>query len=468
MTDLNLHPLWQTLLFFLEKPELANRPITLAYSGGVDSQVLLHCLAQLNAKRLLPTAVNAIHIDHGLSQHALAWQQFTELSAEQFDIPYQAIAVVIENKNQQSLEALARDARYQAIEQHSALNAVILTAHHQDDQLETLLLALKRGAGIQGLSAMQSVRTFSEQRLIARPFLEVSRTDIEEYAKQHQLHWVEDESNADQSFDRNFLRQRIIPLLEQRWPQIKNTASRSARHCQQAQQLLEQMAQDDLNKVEISRTVLDIKLLKTLNQSRISNLLRFFIKQNNQLLPSEKQLQQVLNTCLSANQDKNPEVKLGKCYLRRYQQQLHLTTEFEDISAWQTQFTFIALNQALTIDLPDSLGKLIVSRESLSANDIAQQLEQQLTAQWLIQLPDVFEKLTVAFSHQNPKCLPQYRQQRRPLKKILQELQVPTWQRKRLPFIFIDNNLAAALPLFIDKEYVAKSTNNCLKITWHN
>ncbi|OUS29641.1 tRNA lysidine(34) synthetase TilS [Thalassotalea sp. 42_200_T64] len=469
MTDLYLHPLWQTLLIFLQKPELANRPITLAYSGGVDSQVLLHCLAQLNAKGLLPSAVNAIHINHGLSQHALSWQQFTQQSAEQLGIPYQAIAVSIENKNQQSLEALARDARYLAIEQHSGNNALILTAHHQDDQLETMLLALKRGAGIQGLSAMQSVRKFSvrkfsEQRLIARPFLEVSRAGIEAYAEQHQLHWVEDESNVDQSYDRNFLRQTIIPLLEQRWPQIKQTASRSARHCQQGQLLLEQMAITDLEKAEISTAILNINYLKTLSQPRIINLLRFFIKQNNQLAPSEKQLQQVMNTCLSAKQDKNPEVKLGKYYLRRYQQRLHLTAEFEDVSAWQQQFSSNALNQELTIDLPDSLGKLIVSRAKLSATEIAQQ---QITDQWSIQLPDDFETLMLAFSHQNPKCLPQYRDKRRPLKKILQELDVPTWQRKRLPFIFINNNLAAALPLFINKEYVAKPTNNCLRITWH-
>jgi len=457
MTDTSLNPLCQQVLSFLSKGEFANKPLVVAYSGGVDSQVLLHCLAHI--KKLLTAPVRAVHVNHGLSENATAWQQFTKQQAKQLDVPYVAVKVVINKQNQQSLEALARDARYQAITENSAIDSVVLTAHHQDDQLETLLLALKRGSGIQGLSAMQDVRSFSGNRDIARPFLSISRKQIEQYADAFNLKWIEDESNANQEFDRNFLRQSVIPLLEQRWPQIKKTASRSAKHCQQAQVLVEQVAETDLKHCQTSTDSLSIDLLKILSKQRLINVLRFFIKVNNKLAPSEKQIQEVIKTCFSAKEDKNPEVRVGKFYLRRFKKKLFITDVFSDISIWQKQCSIADFLQAKVVTLPDNLGRLYFS--------VGQQIESNTENQFLLTYFDEQTVLKIMFKHDNPKCLPDFRQQRRTLNKVLQELQVPTWQRRRLPLIFINEQLAAVLPLFIDKDFTAKTKTKCLSITWH-
>ncbi|WNC67218.1 tRNA lysidine(34) synthetase TilS [Thalassotalea nanhaiensis] len=457
MTDTSLNPLCQQVLSFLSKDEFANKPLVIAYSGGVDSQVLLHCLAQIKDYLIAP--VHAVHVNHGLSEHASQWQQFTQQQATQFDVPYVAVEVVIKKQNQQSLEALARDARYQAISDNSAVNSVVLTAHHQDDQLETLLLALKRGSGIQGLSAMQDVRSFTDNRVIARPFLSISRKQIENYANTFKLKWIEDESNSNQEFDRNFLRQSVIPLLEQRWPQIKKTASRSAKHCQQAQILVEQVAETDLKHCQISKDSLSIDLLKELSKQRLINLLRFFIKVNNKLAPSEKQIEEVIKTCFSAKEDKNPEVKVGDFYIRRFKQKLFISDVFGDISAWQKQFSIAELLHTKEITLPDNLGSLYFTENK--------QIENSSESQFFLAYNDVHAQLKLAFKHDNPKCLPDFRHQRRTLKKVLQELQIPTWQRRRLPLIFINEQLAAVLPLFIDKDFTANTNTKCLSITWH-
>lgn len=457
MTENSLNPLCQQLLSFLSNDEFANKPVVVAYSGGVDSQVLLHCLAQI--KEFLVAPVHAVHVNHGLSENATAWQEFTKLQAEQLGISYVGVEVVIEKKSQQSLEALARNARYQALTENSAENSVVLTAHHQDDQLETLLLALKRGSGIQGLSAMQDVRSFSDNRVIARPFLSISRQQIEDYAKLSKLTWVEDESNKNQDFDRNFLRQSVIPLLEQRWPQIKRTASRSAKHCQQAQVLIEQMAETDLKQCLTSTDSLSIDLLKELSEQRLINVLRFFIKINNKLAPSEKQIQEVIKTCFSAKEDKNPEVRVGDFYLRRFKNKLFISDVYGDISSWQKQFSIAGLLQVKVVELPDNLGCLYFSA--------SQQTESNTENQFLLTYVDEQADLKIMFKHDNPKCLPDFRQQRRDLKKVLQELQIPTWQRKRLPLVFINEQLAAVLPLFIDKDFTANTNKKCLSITWH-
>lgn len=466
-TDL-LDPIVQQVLSTLQQPQLTQRPIVLAYSGGVDSQVLLHCLALLQGKQLISVPISLIHINHGLSVNAVQWQAVTEQQALNYGFRYQCIAVQLEPDSQQSLEALAREARYQAINQYSQENCIVLTAHHQDDQLETMLLALKRGAGVQGLSAMQSVREFCDNKLLVRPLLSVSRNDIEVFAARQKLSWVEDESNEDQRFDRNFLRLRIIPLLHERWPQINQTASRSAGHCQQAQQLLDELAQTDLVNVKISKRVLSVSGLLQLTPARLTNVLRYFIHLNKKLAPSSQQLEQIQTSILTAKTDKNPYLQLSGYSLRRYKQQLHLCNTFNDVTAWLHSSAIASLSEGEIIQLPDGLGSLnlTICKAGEGTDQLFCQALNDEQTLLRIAIPDDTEFMTIMFRHDNPKCLPDYRQQRRSLKKILQEQDVPVWQRKRTPFITFDNEFAAALPLFVCKEYVASNERNCLNIIW--
>ena len=272
----------------------SNNELIIAYSGGVDSQVLLHALVQLKQQHAINNPITACHVNHGLSDNAQSWQDFAEQQCSNYGVNLVVKRVDIKPQAQQSLEELARDARYGALHSLSSTAALILTGHHGDDQSETFLLALKRGAGLKGLSAMATSSTLKNHQLV-RPLLSISRQSILDYANEHQLNWIEDESNADISFDRNFIRNKVMPLLKQRWPSISQTINRSAEHCQAGQELLDELAAQDLvncseNNVGNS---LAVSPLLTLSKARFNNLIRYFLAQHNFLMPSTEQLKQL-------------------------------------------------------------------------------------------------------------------------------------------------------------------------------
>ncbi|MNQ82890.1 tRNA(Ile)-lysidine synthase [compost metagenome] len=214
----------------------------IAFSGGLDSTVLLHLLVQLAKKQTLP-ALKAIHVHHGLQAAADAWPAHCQAVCDALGVPLTVARVQV--LTGASRERAAREARYGAFVEATQAGDVLLTAQHRDDQAETLLFRLLRGAGVRGLAAMPVQRPLGHGHLV-RPLLEVSRADLEAYAAEHRLSWVEDPSNADQQFSRNFLRQQIIPALTQRWPQAVSTMARSAAHLSEAQGLLDELAGMDL------------------------------------------------------------------------------------------------------------------------------------------------------------------------------------------------------------------------------
>ncbi|RON79483.1 tRNA lysidine(34) synthetase TilS [Pseudomonas fluorescens] len=213
-----------------------------AFSGGLDSTVLLHLLASLAKTESLP-ALSAIHIHHGLQAAADAWPQHCQSVCDALGVP-----LLIERVKVQpgaSLERAARDARYAVFDAQTLANDVLLTGQHRDDQAETLLFRLLRGAGVRGLSGMPQQRPVGQGMLI-RPLLDVSRAELEAYAQAHQLVWIEDPSNQDRQFSRNYLRHQVIPRLTERWPQAQASMARSAAHLREAQGLLDELAQIDL------------------------------------------------------------------------------------------------------------------------------------------------------------------------------------------------------------------------------
>ncbi|TVT82409.1 tRNA lysidine(34) synthetase TilS [Pseudomonas sp. H3(2019)] len=213
-----------------------------AFSGGLDSTVLLHLLAQLAKKHSLPE-LKAIHIHHGLQAAADAWPEHCQRVCDALGVPLEVIQVQVQPGA--SLERAAREARYGAFVEATQTNELLLTAQHRNDQAETLLFRLLRGAGVRGLSAIPSQRPLGHGFLL-RPLLDVSRAELEAYVVDHQLSWIEDPSNADQQFSRNYLRQQIFPALTQRWPQAVTTIARSAAHLSEAQGLLDDLAEIDL------------------------------------------------------------------------------------------------------------------------------------------------------------------------------------------------------------------------------
>ncbi len=434
-------------------------PLVIAYSGGVDSQVLLHAFSSLKKKHSpITNVITVCHVNHGLSTNASAWQAFAKQECQKLNLALIVRQVNVQAQAQKSLEALARDARYQAL--HSIYNepSLIITGHHSDDQAETFLLALKRGSGLKGLSSM-AIETRQAKDLLVRPLLNISRAQIIDYAQEHDLIWVEDESNSDTRFERNFIRNDIMPLLTKRWPSIVNTINRSSEHCQEGQLLLNELAEDDLNLCRQQADCLLVERLNNLSKARFNNLIRYFLGINSCLMPSAEQLTQ-LRQQLSAADDKNPMVKLGEHYFRRYKNALYLTDDFDDVSQWQTDVDF--LDNKKSIELPNNLGQLelIVGRQERS--DARQSI---VNIKHLILAPSKEQKVTLRFNHDNPKCLPDYRNHTRGLKKVLQELDIPPWQRKRIPFLYYDNVLVAAVGFFVCQAFLPQAGELNLKIT---
>jgi len=224
------------------KPWLDAAHWRIAFSGGLDSTVLLHLLATLAKTESLPL-LSAIHVHHGLQAVADAWPEHCQSVCDGLGVPLTVVHVTVPKGA--SLERAARDARYAVFSAAIRVNDVLLTGQHRDDQAETLLFRLLRGAGVRGLSGMPARRALGQGSLV-RPLLDVTRAELEAYAQEHQLHWVDDPSNQDRQFSRNYLRHQVMPLLTGRWPQAHASMARSAAHLREAQGLLDELAQIDL------------------------------------------------------------------------------------------------------------------------------------------------------------------------------------------------------------------------------
>ncbi|MGY3639837.1 tRNA lysidine(34) synthetase TilS [Pseudomonas sp. PK-RTE-24] len=253
----------------------------IAFSGGLDSTVLLHLLATLANTESLP-ALSAIHIHHGLQAAADAWPQHCQAVCNALGVPLQVKRVTV--KGGASLERAARDARYAAFSSLTQSNDVLLTGQHRDDQAETLLFRLLRGAGVRGLGAMPQRRPVGQGTLV-RPLLDVSRAELEGYAQAHQLRWIEDPSNQDRQFSRNYLRHQVMPVLTERWPQAQASMARTAAHLREAQGLLDELAQIDLAQAEtvhefawLGVPSLELTSLRALSDARQRNALSHWLE----------------------------------------------------------------------------------------------------------------------------------------------------------------------------------------------
>ncbi|MFJ4141623.1 tRNA lysidine(34) synthetase TilS [Pseudomonas sp. NPDC089734] len=258
-----------------------NAPVWhVGFSGGLDSTVLLHLLAELATREKLPP-LHAIHVHHGLQKAADGWPDHCRQVCLKLGVPLQVVAVQV--KAAPSIEQAAREARYEAFTGLLGGGELLLTAQHCDDQAETLLFRLLRGAGVRGLAAIPRQRVLGRGHLV-RPLLAFSRTELEHYAHRHGLSWIEDPSNDDHRFSRNFLRQQVLPLLASRWPQVTFSLARTAEHMGEAQQLLSELAEQDLTNARpvtpfawLGLPVLALEPLASLSAARQRNALRHWL-----------------------------------------------------------------------------------------------------------------------------------------------------------------------------------------------
>lgn len=415
-----------------------------AYSGGCDSHVLLHALVQVR-EQLTCKKIRAIHVDHGLQEAAAQWSRHCESMCHQYNVPCTLETLNLDIPKGESIEAFARKARYRALEKHLQNNSMLLLAQHQDDQAETLLLQLLRGRGVKGLAGMPAL-VWTGKYWQVRPFLGLQRFEIEAYAEQCNLNWIDDPSNTDTRFDRNFLRNEIIPPLKQRWPSLAETLSRAATHQAEANLLLNDLAELDWQNCRLDEiSLLAIEPLQSLSPARQRNLLRYWIAEQCQCpMPDSTQCQRILDEVLPAVPDAEPMVSWGEVVVRRYRNVLHLE-QGEDKSAvdWQ---------QAWDLQSPLMLpsGQQLVAKKSRGHGMVVN---------------DTDAPVIVRFRQGGEKCRLPGRTHRHELKKLLQSWGVPPWQRDRIPLIYVGDELAQVVGYSVCEPFLAKNGQMGVEIT---
>ncbi|MCX4037230.1 tRNA lysidine(34) synthetase TilS [Aeromonas caviae] len=408
----------------LPAPE-GSRGLLVAFSGGLDSTVLLVLAARFAREHGL--ALRALHVHHGLSPHADEWVAHCEGVCQQLAVPLITARVQLQRGSGDSLEAQAREARYQSLAAHLGDGEWLLTAHHQDDQLETLLLALKRGAGLRGLAGMVPSQPFA-CGLLLRPLLEVSRAELADAAATLPHGWVEDESNQDTRYDRNFLRQQLIPLLKARWPAMAQTAARTMAICAEQEVLINELAESDWQRAGEGEA-LRIAPLHALSAARRNNLLRYWIRRQGGEMPSRELLGLLWQEVALARDDANPRLGLQGLECRRHQGRLHLVAP--DLAP-REEVLPIRLGEA--IPLPDGLGTFRLWSSGGEG----------------LRTPRADEPLSIRFQVAPGSMLkPTGRGGSRRLKKLLQEYGVPSWLRGRIPILYYGEQAALVAGLFV-------------------
>lgn len=395
--------------------------VLVAYSGGRDSHVLLH-----SAVRFIRLPVRAVHIHHGLQAAAEHWPAHCEQVCAALDIPLEVVKANVQACGQ-GVEAAARLARYQAFEQQLKPTEILLLAHHAEDQAETLMLRLLRGSGLRGMAAMPEQRALGCSTLW-RPLLNLNSSQLGEYAVQQQLNWIEDPSNSQLEFDRNYLRQEVMPRLASRWPQVARQLSSAARRAQDAENLLAELLAPVLDKLVAPDGSLCCEGLLQLPESQHNYLLRAWWARQHELAPTEAQLQAVLNEVVRARRDADPRVQIQGAEVRRHRDRLYRVElhPFESPS----EFLWSDLAQPLQF-----------AGETLSMeSEFGQKLQIPAGAKVRLRVRSGGERMRL-------------RGGERPLKKVMQDLSLPSWLRDRTPLLYVDDELAAIWNFSIAVKY---------------
>ena len=409
------------------------KSMTVALSGGVDSVVLLHLLYEL--KKTHRFTLNAIHVHHGLSKHADKWVKFCEKLCAKLFIPLDVHYVKLPQKKSLGIEGEARQLRYEKLLQSKS--DLIVLAHHEDDQAETFLLQLIRGAGVKGLSSMTH---FDGARKLWRPLLNTSRIDIEKYAKKQKLKWIEDESNQNIDFDRNFIRSKVLPILKNRFNHIIKVISRSSSHLAEAQNLLDDLAKIDLKnylKSNKYKYKLKVKTLNKLSLTRAKNVLRYWLELNDQMMPSKDLLDELLRQVLHAKKDAELKIELSKeLEIRRYKEEIYLVR----INRQTNKNYEIVWQGESEISLPNG-SKLKFKKVKGRGISFAK-------------IKD--KKLIISNRKGGEFFKPDSKRPTKKLKQLLQESDLPPWERENLPMIFVGESLACVPNFGVDIKFQTK------------
>ena len=417
-------------------PGFPDVAICVALSGGIDSTALLAALAEARHGGL---RLRALHVDHGLHPNAKRWSAHCRKLARRLGVPLKVIAVAVARGRGASVEEAARVARYRCFAEQLRCGEALLTAHTQDDQLETVLLQLFRGCGLPGLAAMPALAPLGRGRL-ARPLLTCARAELESWVRMRGLTWIEDDTNADERFDRNYLRRQVLPAVRRRWPAVGTAVARSARHAAEAQALLAALGQADLERAS-DGAALSVKVLRALSADRRRNVLRLWIASRGRMLPDARRLEEIAGPVIDARPDAHPRVEWGA----------------DGAAARRT----VLMRQADLLSLAEAAPVLDSAAPSQLEWDWRESPRRELPHGGALELtPEPHgpidldalpPRLAISWRRGGERMRLRRGGPSRALKCLLREARVPLMERARLPLILAQGALIAAADLWIDE-----------------
>lgn len=439
----------------------------IAYSGGLDSTVLLFASQQLFNKKLIPK-IGALHVNHGLESEANNWQIHCQLVCDTHSIEFTSKELKLLSSGKKSSENIARNARYNFFESHLEQNSLMAFAHHQNDQVETLLFRLFRGTGISGAGAIPESRKLGVGKLI-RPFLNISKDELLTYANKNHLTWIEDSSNFENEYSRNIIRNTILPLIKKSWPKVTDTLNSFTHIAREQNEILLEVASNDLLSISSdNNNQINISLFIKLSKARQKNLLHYWISSNlknnssknnysratnQEIVELLKQLKKYFNEGFSeCSKAFKLNVKLGDWRIRFYDNKLWLCDSCEPIKL-EKNILWNNISQPIEIFYQQEIMpiKLRNSESELS-----------------IRRPVDDEVVTIRPRVGGERVKPQYRDKSCDLKKIYQELNIPHWEREWLPIIYYNDQIACVPGVFVNKDLSTKSTNTVIKYILNN
>ena len=414
---------------------------TIALSGGVDSMVLLDLLSK--AKRS-SDVIKAIHINHNLHESSKEWVDFAKDACKKYKLP-----LIIESINPKQegfgLEAEAREQRYKKFKEIILDNECLLTAHQLDDQIETTLFRIFRGTGLDGLRSIRKKAKFGKG-LLFRPLINIPREAIEQYAKLNDIKWIEDPSNKNIDFDRNYLRNNIVPSIKKRWPNAQKTITRLSSLAENNQKLLHELAKEDIGEIE-KFNVLDIGILSNKSSLRINNIFRFMILKNKMGIPSLKVLENGIETLINAKSD-SPIITWDGFSIRRYKNTLY----FFNPDLKQDEIRPLKMKWFI-----DETINLVGNRGSIQARFIKGQG---------IALNKCPKSLEIKYRKGGEQIKPSGHKITKSLKNLFQENNVLPWVRDQIPLFYLDEELISVGDLWFNQDYKAKEQEDGFLISW--
>lgn len=426
--------------------------IAVAYSGGLDSAALLHLTHEYALRH--GVTLFAFHVHHGISPNADDWLVHCRHECDSRGIRFDARRVSLAGCDREGVEQAARTKRYAALGDLCRAHHVplLLTAHHQDDQAETVLLQMLRGSGVAGLSGMARANTAPEmlgdpELVIGRPMLDVTREELERFVGQHNIRFVEDESNADARYARNALRHAVIPALARHFPGFQERLARTAHHMQAAQRLLSEVGAQDLAECLEGESI-DIDRLSRLSSERIDNLLRFWLASRGMRMPSTAWLGEMRAQLLDAREDAQVRVTHPDAEIRRHRGRIFLTPRRSDQPGMLS--TMVRWHGQACIHLPEFGGRLFFE-EARQGVDAGWLREQDL----LVRYRSGGDKLKLALNRPTKS-----------LKHHYQALDIPAWERRRLPVVTADDRLLFAAGIGMNWCDMAAVGANAISFRW--